>query len=298
LEISEENSAQTERQTLNKKGLSDNLIIELRVCQLPGGNSPARKLISREDLFGILGGIVGGSSTAWKVRPTEKNIMTEIIEKSKLRDVVADRLKTFILEGNLKSGDRLPTEAQLATKFGISRLSLREATKSLEFLGIVQARPGRGLTVGSVNMDRVTEYLGFHPVMHEVSAEELIDTRVLIEAGVLAHVARRMKQDQSLYNNLNAINAQLRQAGSMSGWVKLDIAFHRELISASGLSPLMAFTDVLAVFFRRFRESVRKAEWSRGIESHQTVIDALKAGRLQEADKELRTHIESHRERI
>jgi DNA-binding FadR family transcriptional regulator len=224
--------------------------------------------------------------------------MPEIIERSKLRDVVAERLKAFILDGNLKSGDRLPTESELATRFGVSRPSLREATKSLEFLGIVEARPGRGLIVGSVNMDRVTEYLGFHPAMHDVSAEELIDTRVLIEAGVLPHVARRMTQDESLYNKLNAINAELRQAGSLSRWVQLDIAFHRELIGASGLSPLMAFTDVLAVFFRRFRESVRKAEWSGGIESHQRVIDALKAGRVQQADRELRTHIESHRERI
>ncbi|MEI8384207.1 MAG: GntR family transcriptional regulator, partial [Planctomycetota bacterium] len=77
--------------------------------------------------------------------------MMETIERSKLRDVVADRLKTFILDGNLKSGDRLPTEAELAARFGVSRPSLREATKSLEFLGIVEARPGRGLIVGSVN---------------------------------------------------------------------------------------------------------------------------------------------------
>ena len=224
--------------------------------------------------------------------------MVEIIERSKLRDVVADRLKTFIMEGNLKSGDRLPTETELATKFGVSRLSLREATKSLEFLGIVEAKPGRGLTVGRVNMERVTEYLGFHPAMHDVSAEELIDTRVLIEAGVLPHVARRMKQDESLYDKLNAMNSELRQARSLARWVKLDIAFHRELICASGLSPLMAFTDVLAVFFLRFRESVKRAEWSKGIESHQKIIDALKVGRVSEADRELRTHIESHRERI
>ena len=57
----------------------------------------------------------------------------------------------------------------------------------------------------------------------------------------------------------------------------------------------MAFTDVLAVFFRRFRESVKRAEWSKGIESHQKIIDALKVGRVSEADRELRTHIESHR---
>ena len=224
--------------------------------------------------------------------------MLETVTRSKLRNVVADRLKAFIVEGNLKSGDRLPTETELATKFGVSRLSLREATKSLEFLGIVEAKPGRGLTVGSVNMERVTEYLGFHPALHDVSPEELIDTRVLIEAGVLPHVAGRMKQDRSIFEKLNAINADLRHARSLARWVELDIAFHRELICASGLSPLMAFTDVLAVFFQRFRESVKKAEWSQGIDSHQYIIDKLKAGRVREADQELRTHIESHRERL
>ena len=224
--------------------------------------------------------------------------MLETVTRSKLREVVADRLKAFIVEGNLKSGDRLPTETELATKFGVSRLSLREATKSLEFLGIVEARPGRGLTVGSVNMERVTEYLGFHPALHDGSPEELIDTRVLIEAGVLPHVAERMKRDDAIYEKLNAINADLRHARSLARWVELDIAFHRELICASGLSPLMAFTDVLAVFFQRFRESVKKAEWSRGIDSHQLIIDKLKAGRVREADQELRTHLDSHRDRV
>ena len=224
--------------------------------------------------------------------------MVEAAPRSKLRHVVADRLKAFIVEGNLKSGDRLPTETELATKFGVSRLSLREATKSLEFLGIVEARPGRGLTVGSVNMERVTEYLGFHPALHDVSPEELIDTRILIETGVLPHVAKRMKRDDTLYEQLDAINAKLRQTRSLARFVELDIAFHRELVCASGLSPLMAFTDVLAVFFQRFRESVKKAEWSAGIESHQRIIDSLKAGRVREADQELRTHIESHRDRL
>lgn len=224
--------------------------------------------------------------------------MIEAVERSKLRDVVASRLKEFIIEGQLRTGDRLPTETELAEKFGVSRLSLREATKSLEFLGIVEARPGRGLTVGKVNMERVTEYLGFHPALHEVSPEELIDTRVLIEVGVLPHVARRMQQDGSLYEKLSGINAELRQARKLVRWVELDIAFHRELISASGLSPLMAFTDVLAVFFQRFRESVKKAEWSKGIDSHQNIIDNLKAGRVRDAEQTLRTHIESHRARM
>ncbi len=224
--------------------------------------------------------------------------MLEAVERAKLRDIVADRLKTYIVNEQLVPGDRLPTETELATRFGVSRLSLREATKSLEFLGIVSAKPGRGLTVGSVNMERVTEYLGFHPGLHDAPPLILIDTRVVLETGVLPYVSARMKQDPALYTKLNGINAELRHARTLQRWVELDIAFHHELISASGLSPLMAFSDVLAVFFQRFRESVKKAEWTNGVESHQKIIDALQAGNVSVAEKALRSHIESHRDRL
>jgi DNA-binding FadR family transcriptional regulator len=224
--------------------------------------------------------------------------MVDTVGRPTIRDVVARRLKTFIADGNMKPGDRLPTEAQLAERFGVSRLSLREATKSLEFLGIVEAKPGRGLTVGRVNMERVTEYLGFHPALHDVAPGVLIDTRVVVEAGVLPRVAAQMKRNPSLYEGLHTINAELRQARTLRRWVELDIAFHRGLIAASGLSPLLAFGDVLAVFFQRFRESVKRAEWVDGVASHQTIIDALRAGRVRAAERELRAHIESHRARV
>ncbi len=222
--------------------------------------------------------------------------MVKTIKRDKLRDVVATQIKSYIVAANMKSGDRLPTETELAERFGVSRLSLREATKALEFIGIVEARQGRGLTVGRVDMARVTEYLGFHPALQGVPSDELIDTRVLIETGVLPHVARRMAEDASIYESLNAINNSLRRARSLRRWVELDIAFHRGLIEASGLSPLLAFGDLLAVFFGRFRESVKMARWKQGIETHQQIIDALRAGEIAPAGDGLRRHIESHRE--
>ena len=83
-------------------------------------------------------------------------MVLKTIERAKLRDVVTTQLKSFIVDEKLMPGDRLPTESELAERFGVSRLSLREATKTLEFLGIIEARPGRGLTVGRVNLERVT----------------------------------------------------------------------------------------------------------------------------------------------
>lgn len=225
-------------------------------------------------------------------------MVLKTIERAKLRDVVTTQLKSFIVDEKLMPGDRLPTESELAERFGVSRLSLREATKTLEFLGIIEARPGRGLTVGRVNLERVTEYLGFHPALHDVEPTVLIDTRIVVETGVLPYVASRMKHDRELFKRLNAINADLRHATTVQQWVDLDIAFHRELVCASGLPPLLAFADMLSVFFQRFRESVKKAEWSKGIESHQRIIDALAAGRVADADRDLRIHIESHVERL
>ncbi|MFO1019875.1 MAG: GntR family transcriptional regulator [Planctomycetales bacterium] len=224
--------------------------------------------------------------------------MLETIERAKLRDVVADRLRAYITEEMLRPGDRLPTETELAARFGVSRLSLREATKSLEFLGILEAKPGRGLTVGRMNLDKVTECLGFHPALQEADPLVLIDTRVLIETGVLPHVSRRMQKDASIHAGLSEINRELRQTKTLQRFVELDIAFHRSLIEASGLTPLMPFGEVLAIFFQRFRESVKKAEWSSGITIHQRIIDNLQRGNVAEAERELRESIESHKKRI
>ncbi len=80
------------------------------------------------------------------------------------------RLKTYIQSEKLVSGDRLPTETELAEMFGVSRLSLREATKALEFLGIIESRTGVGLTVGRIDLERVTDHLGFHPALRRRSA--------------------------------------------------------------------------------------------------------------------------------
>jgi len=224
--------------------------------------------------------------------------MSDILPRRKIRDLVADRLKTFIVSEGLTTGDRLPTETALAEQFGVSRLSLREATKSLEFLGIVESRTGVGLSVGQIDLERMTNHLGFHPALHRADPLQLIDSRVILETGVLSHVAGRMASDSAIYASLQSIVKRSEAARKLQDWIDLDIEFHRALIDASGLSPLVAFSDLLQVFFRRFRDSVKKAEWKTGIESHQRIIDDLRDQNVDGATRELRKHIESHRQRL
>lgn len=224
--------------------------------------------------------------------------MLETLPRRKIRDQVAERLKALIVAERLRPGDRLPTESALAERFGVSRLSLREATKALEFLGIVESKTGVGLTVGHFDLRRMTEHLGFHPALHSASPRQLIDTRVVVETGVLPHVAQRMAADPRIYASLAALVERFRAADGRAEWIELDIAFHRALLDASGLAPLVAFGDLLQIFFQRVRDGMTRSAWQAGIESHRRIIDALRDGDVASASDELRRHIESHRARL
>ncbi len=224
--------------------------------------------------------------------------MLDLVERQKVSDVVADKIKQFILDNNLQPGDRLPTEHELAERFGVSRISLRESTKALGFLGILDAKPGRGLVVGQVDMGRVTEFLGFHLAISNYPADQLIETRIVIELGALPHTMDRMAEDPAIYEELNDLVTQLRSVRSLKKWIDLDIAFHRLLLVSSGLEPLLAFNNLLDIFFVKFRESVKRSEWKSGNEMHQQIIDALRDQDLQTASSALRAHIGFHHERL
>ncbi|MFM8275093.1 MAG: FadR/GntR family transcriptional regulator [Gemmata sp.] len=222
----------------------------------------------------------------------------QALRRPKLRDQAAEQIKRYIVSHNLAPGDRLPTETRLAETLGVSRLSVREATKALEFLGIVEAKTGVGLNVGRIDMGRVTEHLGFHSGLLDADPHQLIDSRVIVETGALPHVVRSMAWDPGIETGLRELAERFRSARDLKCWIDLDVRFHRTLLEASGLKPLMAFGDLLTVFFQRFRESVKRAEWRLGIESHRRLVDLLAAGRVAEAAADLRNHIESHKERL
>lgn len=227
--------------------------------------------------------------------------MAENSQRVNVSDQIAAKIKDYILANDLHAGDRLPTEHELAEKFGVSRISVREATKSLGFLGIIDAAPRRGLTIGNLNMERVSQYLGFHFAISSYPEDQLIDTRAAIELGGLARTAANMQQDADIYKRLKERNDHLRaihETADQEVWIASDVEFHRELLRASGLEPLLAFHELLLVFFQRFRRGMKLEYRASSIGQHQEVIDALKAGDVELARKHLQNHVETNRGRM
>ena len=221
--------------------------------------------------------------------PSEKPI-----RHTKLNEIVASRIKDYIIEHALGEGDRLPTEQQMTEMFGVSRVSVREATRALNFLGIIQSAPRRGLTIGQVDMNRVTEYLGFHFALNDYPFEQLRKTRIVIEVGALTEAIDRIADNPTVFQKLTALNEKIREAKDLDAFIVSDLDFHRALIECSDLEPLIAFSSLLEVFFKRVSkdEAFKKRDnWLRGIESHKQILAELRARNLQKAQELMRFHI-------
>jgi GntR family transcriptional regulator, transcriptional repressor for pyruvate dehydrogenase complex len=215
------------------------------------------------------------------------------IRRKRLSEELTAQLRKYIIDHGLKPGDPLPTENEMVERFGVSHTVVREATKALDFLGIIDAAPRRGMIVDEFSFERVSEYFGFHFALCDYPKDELLGSREVIEIGVLPYVMKAMKKDPSLYPRLH----DLAKSGpdvvrADDRWIAYDIAFHRALVEASGLRPLAAICDLLQAFFHKFREYM--TDVGNGREMHCQLIEALHGGNLDSAVDMLRYHMSGY----
>jgi GntR family transcriptional regulator, transcriptional repressor for pyruvate dehydrogenase complex len=215
------------------------------------------------------------------------------IRRKRLSEELTAQLRKYIIDHNLKPGDPLPTENEMVERFGVSHTVVREATKALDFLGIIHAAPRRGMIVDEFNFQRVSEYFGFHFALCDYPKDELLGSREAIELGVLPHTMKALRKSPALYQRL----ADLARSGpdetvADDRWIAYDIAFHRALVEASGLRPLAAICDLLQAFFHKFREYM--TDTGNGKQVHCQIVEHLHDGQLEEAVKLLRYHMSGY----
>ena len=222
--------------------------------------------------------------------------MSDFIQRESVSEQIAAKIKDYILDEGLKQGDRLPTEHDLAERFGVSRISVREATKALGFLGIIDAAPRRGLTIGAVNMDRLSQYLGFHFAVSHFPLDQIIDARTAIEVGGIPRALKNINADQSIHKQLTTIAEKLSanaQTSEPEGWSDLDLEFHRVLLAASRLEPLLAFHDLLVIFFNHIRPQLPQDLRQRAAGEHQHILELISQQDVAGVQEQLRVHITS-----
>ncbi len=199
----------------------------------------------------------------------------------RLSDRLAARLASQIGAGDLRSGDRLPTEAQLAAAHGVSRTVVREAVHQLRSRGLVRSRQGSGVFVADLEAHRPLE---FDPaVLGSIDAVvHVVEVRRVLESEMAALAAERATRAQvaGLKRALVAIDAAVVEGRD---GVAEDLAFHRAIAEATGnpqFSRLLAF---LEQYLREGMRITRGNEARRGDfmdqvrAEHRAIVDAIAA---------------------
>ncbi|MCC7168150.1 MAG: FadR family transcriptional regulator [Rhodospirillales bacterium] len=165
----------------------------------------------------------------------------------KAYEAVADQIRGRILSGRLGLGDRLPAERDLAAQFGVSRVVLREAIRTLELAGFLTVRKGaRGGVFVAQDYDRpIIESIGHRAAAGEVSLAHLFEVRRLVEPYAIARLTREGAKAE-----LASLKALLDQADASKAAGEnirpYNIRFHRQLARLCG-NPLLAVVGETAV---------------------------------------------------
>lgn len=213
-------------------------------------------------------------------------------------ELVAERLRQRVVQGELQAGERLPNEAVLATDFGVSRATVREALRVLATQSLIRTSKGAGggsyVTLPSVN--GVSEYvqssISLLADADDVTLEELLEARELLEVPA-ARLAAARRGEEELERLRNAIPDEPLRLGTQRQFV-YNQDFHLAVIDGCRNALLaIAAQPVFAVLQRNLARSKLGARFHRTInEHHRAIAAAIEAGDADAAGGEMYDHLE------
>ncbi len=223
------------------------------------------------------------------------------IDRPRLSDSVYGALLDEIMAGRFSSGDRLPTENQLAQRFLVSRPVVREALQRLQSDGVVIARQGSGTYVQRSPSQRVAE-LTQRQSLHEVL--QVMEFRMAIEE-LAARLAARNRTDEHIREIERARRALSESFGEGGLAKQADFAFHHAIAVASGNGLLVEAIDQLKdrvvsgmnVTLSLTREASEKRR-DRVLDEHDRIVHAIRVGDSDSAAIAMRYHLDQARNRL
>ncbi len=207
---------------------------------------------------------------------------------------VVSYVRTLIERGELRPGNRLPAERDLATQIGVSRPTVRAGLRALSAMGVVQSRHGSGTFIPSGPPSLGSEALSLQAALHGFTREEMYEARRILEAGASALAAKRATPDQiaTLAEEVAGMFASMEDPRL---FLVHDINFHRAVAAASG-NPIVAslVEMVSALYYERRRDTAGRAsdrDLRDAAEMHRKIYQAIRAHDAQTARDMMEAHL-------
>ena len=223
--------------------------------------------------------------------------MSDLVVRRPLPDQVATELVRRIASGQYPEGSVIPTEQELAAELGVSRLTIREAMKTLVGAGLVEIRRGRGTFVRSHD-----DWSPFDPLVLVARSQlpdgarettrKVLEARRLVETGVAEMAASRATDEQ--IERLERDIADMEAAADVAAFVAADLDFHNTLFVAADnpfVSALFAPITALLSDERR-RTSEPESLRPLAIKAHRAIAAAIRARDPFEARAAMASHLQ------
>jgi GntR family transcriptional repressor for pyruvate dehydrogenase complex len=218
------------------------------------------------------------------------------IDARKRAEQVRDSLVQLIREGQLKHGDKLPTEPQLSAMFGVGRSSVREAVQSLVGLGIIEMRRGRGAFVSRVSLNDLVRMVDGAVRLEYGAALQVHEVRAMIEiTGARLAATRRTDEDLAAMRMAIDEYANFSVDTPNEALVSSDLAFHRAVIKAAHNEMLIQLLNSISGLLRQHRRQYAAANEPSlrddVIRNHEVILDSIRNGDPRLAASRMQTHM-------
>lgn len=207
-------------------------------------------------------------------------------------EVVAQVKQAFF--AGMQAGDWLGTETELAERFGVSRITVRDAVRSLEAQGIVDVKVGAGggLRIASGDPDRFTDALSIQLHLTGIGWDELTEAMQAIEPMTARLAAQRATEEDIARLRQTIADSKVRTLDP-AGFTERALDFHLAVAEASGNRALRASVRALrSVQKLRFEPNTSKEVAQRVARMHGKIVDAIEAGDPDRAAAAMNDHLE------
>ena len=207
------------------------------------------------------------------------------------------RFKALISEGTFAPGSKLPPERDLARRFGVNRTSLRQALKVMQLMGVATQRVGDGTYLSRDAAHILREPLEFMIVLADITDEELLEARLIVESELAARAADRAS-GEDLAAMRRAMKA-MEKSTSEQTRIDADLAFHEAIFRASGNRVLrLVFSVIHRALALSMGKVAGRAHVGRPLAFHKAIYAAISARKPDEARRKMVDHLVDTRSQL
>lgn len=213
----------------------------------------------------------------------------------KIYEEIMGQLKEMIFRGELKPGERLPSEREMSESMGVSRASVREALTALEAIGIVDIRPGEGTFVRQTSNFETFEPLAFVLALERNPGAQMMEVRRVLETESAALAA--LRADENKLRKIRQSLDNMRSAASTQLAVEYDLKFHFAIAEATQNSILLRIMNTVADLMHHTFRSDREDLFANHrqaciiLSEHEAIYEAIRERNPQKAKKKMLEHI-------